>query len=73
MSLRACVTVVEVWPPRTNRADFVFSTSFGARASRARFIRWFFGLLTYSVRGWRLGGSEGGRGGGRKDFYNGRC
>ncbi len=44
-SLRACVTVSLVCPPRMNIAVFVFSTSFGALCSRARFTRWFLGLL----------------------------
>ena len=44
-SLRACVTTPLVWPPRMKSADFVFSSSFGARSSSARFTLWFLGLL----------------------------
>lgn len=47
-SLRAVVTVSEVWPPLTKRASFVFSTTFGARPSSARFPRRVFGFRASS-------------------------
>lgn len=44
-SFSARVTFSLVFLPLMNRADLVFSTSWGACFSRALFTRWFLGLL----------------------------